>query len=151
MTFRRESLLKLGGFDDALDTGAPLPGGGDLDMFYRIVRSGSPLIYEPQYLVYHQHRQEYEKLRRQYWTWGLGFMAFVTKSYQSDLAQRSQFRRLVQWWFKDQGKQLVKSLMGRHSLPSEMILAELWGGIVGLLGEYGRSQQRIEQIRRQYS
>ena len=78
-------------------------------------------------------------------------MAFVTKSYQSDLAQRSQFRRLVQWWFKDQGKQLLKSLMGRHSLPSEMILAELWGGIVGLLGEYGRSQQRIEQIRRQYS
>ncbi len=151
MTFRRDVLLKLGGFDDALDTGAPLPGGGDLDMFYRVIRSGNAFVYEPQYLVYHQHRQEYEKLRRQYWTWGLGFMAFVTKSYQSDLAQRSQFRRLVQWWFKDQGKQLIKSLMGRHSLPSEMVLAELWGGMVGLLGEYGRSQQRIEQIRRQYS
>ena len=151
MTFRREVLLKLGGFDDALDPGAPLPGGGDLDMFYRIIRSGNVLVYEPQYLVYHQHRQEYEKLRRQYWTWGLGFMAFVTKSYQTDPAQRSQFRRLVQWWFKDQGKQLIKSLMGRHLLPSEMILAELWGGIVGLLGEYSRSQQRIEQIRRQYS
>lgn len=151
MAFRREVLLKLGGFDDALDTGAPLPGGGDLDMFYRIVRSGYPLIYEPQYLVYHQHRQEYEKLRRQYWTWGLGFMAFVTKSYQTDPAQRSQFRRLVQWWLKDQGKQLIKSFMGRHTLPPEMIWAEVWGGIVGLLGEYERSQQRIEQIRRQYS
>jgi GT2 family glycosyltransferase len=151
MTFRREVLLKLGGFDDALDTGAPLPGGGDLDMFYRIVRSGHPLIYEPQYLVYHQHRQEYEKLRRQYWTWGLGFMAFVTKSYQTDPVQRRQFRRLVQWWLKDQGKQLIKSFMGRHPLPSEMVWAELWGGVVGLLGEYGRSQQRIAQIRRQYS
>jgi GT2 family glycosyltransferase len=151
MTIRRELFLQLGGFDDALDTGAPLPGGGDLDMFYRVVRSGYPLVYEPQYLVYHQHRQEYEKLRRQYWTWGLGFMAFVTKSYQADPIQRSQFRRLVQWWFKDQGKQLIKSLIGRHPLPSEMIWAELWGGIVGLLGEYSRSQQRIEQIRRQYS
>lgn len=150
MTFRRDILLKLGGFDDALDTGAPLPGGGDLDIFYRVVRSGNALVYEPQYLVYHQHRQEYEKLRRQYWTWGLGFMAFVIKSYQADPIQRAQFRRLVQWWFKDQGKQLIKSLMGRHPLPSEMIWAELWGAVVGLLGEYGRSQQRIEQIRRQY-
>lgn len=151
MAFRRDLLLQLGGFDDALDTGAPLPGGGDLDIFYRVVRSGHPLIYEPQYLVYHQHRQEYARLRHQYWTWGLGFMAFVTKSYQTDPAQQGQFRRLVQWWLKDQGKQFVKSLIGRHTLPSEMIWAELWGGLVGLLGEYGRSQQRIEQIRRQYS
>jgi glycosyltransferase involved in cell wall biosynthesis len=38
MAFRREILLKLGGFDEALDTGTPLPGGGDLDIFYRVIR-----------------------------------------------------------------------------------------------------------------
>ncbi len=151
MTLRRNILLKIGGFDEALDTGATLPGGGDLDIFYRVIRAGYPLVYEPKYLVFHQHRQEYAKLRRQYWTWGLGFMAFVVKSYQSDPPQRPQLRRLVWWWFKDQLKQLKNSLRGRHVLPPTMILAELWGGIVGILGEYHRSLKRVEEIRRQFS
>ncbi|MEG3904683.1 glycosyltransferase [Microcoleus sp. B4-C5] len=151
MAFRRDVLLKLGGFDDALDTGAPLPGGGDLDMFYRVVRAGYPLVYEPRYLVFHQHRREYEKLRRQYWTWGLGFMAFVVKSYQTDPSQRSKLRSLVAWWFANQLNQLQKSVRGCHVLPPSMILAELWGGVVGLFGEYPRSLKLIEKIRQQFA
>lgn len=150
MAFRREILLKIGGFDEALDTGAPLPGGGDLDIFYRVIRAGYTLVYEPEYLVFHQHRREYEKLHRQYWTWGLGFMAFVMKSYQTDPAQRSQLRRLMWWWIKDQLKQLRDSLRGNHILPPKMILVEIWGGIVGFFGEYPRSLKRIEIIRRQF-
>jgi glycosyltransferase involved in cell wall biosynthesis len=151
MTFCRELLLQLGGFDEALDTGATLPGGGDLDMFYRVIRAGFPLVYEPEYLVFHQHRRETKKLQRQYWTWGLGFMAFVVKSYQNDPAKRPQFRALVRWWIKDQLKQLYQSFRGRHVLPPAMIWAELWGGIVGFFGEYPRSLKRIEEIRRQFS
>ena len=151
MAFRREILLKLGGFDEALDTGATLPGGGDLDIFYRVIRAGYPLVYEPQYLVLHQHRREYEKLRRQYWTWGLGFMAFVVKSYHSDPPQRSKLHGILKWWFKDQFWQLKESLKGRNVLPLDLILAELWGGIVGFLGAYSRSLKRIERIRRQFS
>ena len=150
MAFRREVLLKLGGFDEALDTGAPLPGGGDLDIFYRIIRGGYPLIYEPQYLIYHQHRREMEKLRHQYRTWGLGFMAFVVKSYKYDPAQRSKLLRLVNWWFTDQLHQLVWSFSGVHVLPPKMIAAELWGGVVGLLGEYSRSQKRVKKIKQQF-
>ncbi|UKO97246.1 glycosyltransferase family 2 protein [Nostoc sp. UHCC 0870] len=151
MAFRREILLKIGGFDEALDTGAPLPGGGDLDIFYRVIRAGYNLVYEPEYLVFHQHRREYEKLHRQYWTWGLGFMAFVMKAYQTDPAQHSQLRSLILWWIKDQLKQLRESLQGRHALPPKMILAEIWGGIMGFFGEYPRSLKRIEMIRRQFS
>lgn len=151
MAFRRDILLKLGGFDDALDTGAPLPGGGDLDIFYRVVRAGYPFVYEPRYLVFHQHRREYEKLRRQYWTWGLGFMAFVVKSYQTDPGKRSQLIRLIGWWIGYQLDELQKSIRGCHALPPGMILAEMWGGIVGLFGEYPRSLKRIEQIRRQFT
>lgn len=149
MAFKRELLLKLGGFDEALDTGTPLPGGGDLDIFYRVVRSGSPLIYEPRYLIYHQHRREMIKLRRQYWSWGLGFMAFITKSYQNDPSQREKIRALVQWWFREQLSQLTKSLLGKQILPPQMILAELWGGIRGILGEYERSKRRTGAIRQQ--
>ena len=151
MAFRRAALQELGGFDEALDTGPPLPGGGDLDIFYRVVRAGYPLVYEPRFLVFHEHRRDLEALRRQYYSWGQGFMAFVVKSHQADPLQRAKLRRLVGWWFGDQLRQLHRSLRGRHPLPPPMILAELWGGVVGLLGEYPRSQRRTERIKEAFA
>jgi GT2 family glycosyltransferase len=152
MAFRRQVLLELGGFDEALDTGTSLPGGGDTDMFYRVIRAGYPLIYEPQFLVFHRHRREMWQLRRQYsCSWSRGLMAYVAKTYQYDVAQRPNLRRLVAWWFDNEMKEFVRSVRGRHVLPPDMILAELWGGIVGLCGTYDRSRRRASQIRRCYS
>jgi len=149
MALRRSLLLELGGFDEALDTGAPLPGGGDLDIFYRVVRAGHPLVYEPRFLVFHDHRREIEKLRRQYWSWGLGFMAFLAKTYRTDRAQRHNLRGMVRWWFGDQLRQLLDRLRGRHVLPARLLAAELFGGVVGLAGTYTRSVRRTERIRQE--
>lgn len=150
MAFERESVLRIGGFDEALDTGAPLPGGGDLDMFYRMARTGAPFVYEPQFAVLHDHRREIAQLRRQYWTWGLAHMAFIVKSHRTDPAYRRLLRKLVRWWFLDQFSQLWLSLRGRHVLPPNMIAVELWGGVIGLLGEYDRSVRRVARIREHY-
>lgn len=150
MTLQRQVLLDLGGFDDALDTGAPLPGGGDLDIFYRVIRAGYPLVYEPQYLVFHQHRRELSKLQRQYWSWGLGMMAFIEKSCQTDPTQRKGFLVLLGWWFKDKLGLLLYSLRHPQVLPPVMVWAELWGGMKGLVGEYARSVKRTEKICREY-
>ncbi len=150
MAFRRDVLRELGGFDEALDTGASLPGGGDLDIFYRIIRAGHVLVYEPSYMVFHEHRASESGLRRQYYTWGLGFMAFVEKSYRHDPPQRARLRRLVIWWIRDQLRQLFEALRGKHVLPFSMIFAEFCGGIVGLLGEYSRSLNRITAVRKNF-
>jgi len=149
MAFRRSLLLELGGFDDALDTGPPLPGGGDLDIFYRVVRAGHPLVYEPRFLVFHDHRREIEQLRRQYWSWGLGFMAFLTKTYRTDPAQRPILRGMVRWWFGDQLRQLGDGIRRRHVLPARFLAAELVGGVIGLAGTYSRSVRRTDRIRRE--
>jgi hypothetical protein len=42
-----------------------------------------------------------------------------------------------------------KRLFGEEHLPPTLFMGELCGGIVGLLGGYGRSRRRVEQIRRQ--
>ena len=151
MAFLRKVALDLGGFDEALDTGPPLPGGGDSDMLYRIIRGGYPLIYEPRFLVFHRHRREYEQLRRQYCrSWGQGLMAFVVKTYSSDVTQRPKLRRLLLWWFGYKLHGLSKSLRGKHVLPPALLLAELWGGIIGLSGAYPRSVRRAERIRKRF-
>jgi glycosyltransferase involved in cell wall biosynthesis len=150
MVFRRHTVLELGGFDEALDTGPPLPGGGDHDIFYRVVRAGGPLVYEPRMLVFHQHRKTMELLRHQYWTWGLSVMAVATKWYREDPMMRSRWRWLVYRWFRSQAFDLLRALSGRHVLPPGCILWEIAGGIVGLFGEYDRSSRRSEIIRRRY-
>jgi glycosyltransferase involved in cell wall biosynthesis len=151
MAFRRDVLRDIGGFDEALDTGAPLPGGGDLDIFYRIIRAGHVLVYEPSYMVFHEHRASESGLRRQYYTWGLGFMAFVEKSYRNDPSQRARFRRLVVWWIRDQILQMSAALRGKHALPFSMIFAEFCGGMVGLFGEYTRSLKRTARVRKDFA
>jgi glycosyltransferase involved in cell wall biosynthesis len=150
MAFRRDVLFALGGFDEALDTGARLPGGGDLDIFYRLIRAGHVLVYEPMYMVFHRHRREMGALRRQFKSWGLGLMAFVAKCYRTDPLYRSKLRWLIAWWFRNEWRELRKSRSMSYAVTSDMIFAELWGGIVGLLGEYSRSSRRIERIRKEF-
>ncbi len=151
MAFDRSLLIELSGFDEALDTGAPLPGGGDLDIFYRVLRSGRPMIYEPEYAVYHEHRETIPQLRRQYWTWGLGMMAFLVKSYRTDGMMRARHRAMVRWWFFDQLKALIRAARRLRGHELRFGIAELWGGIYGLAGEYDRSRARIRSIRERNS
>ena len=147
MAFRREALRGIGGFDEALDTGPRLPGGGDLDIFYRLVRAGHVIVSAPRCLVLHEHRRTHERLRHQMWTWGLGFMAFVAKSYSAEPAQRAKFRRLVRWWVARAAGLLARRMHGGAAPPLDLVLAELAGGVRGICGEYGRSRRRVERLR----
>lgn len=149
MCFDRRLLLELGGFDEALDTGAPLPGGGDLDIFYRVLRSGRPMVYEPSYAVFHEHRETLPQLERQYWTWGLGFMAFLVKSGRTDPALRGRQAAAVWWWTCDRLAAMARAALRRRGLEFGFAWAEFRGGLQGLAGEYDRSQARSRKIREQ--
>jgi glycosyltransferase involved in cell wall biosynthesis len=151
MAFDRSLLLALGGFDEALDTGAPLPGGGDLDIFYRVLRSGRTMVYEPRYAVYHEHRETLPQLRRQYWSWGLGFMAFLTKSRRADPALQRKQRAILRWWLLDKLGDILVAACRLRVRELGFLTAELWGGIVGIAGEYDRSLKRVQTIREQAS
>jgi GT2 family glycosyltransferase len=147
MVFRTRVLRRLGGFDEALDTGPTLAGGGDLDMFYRIVRADHPLIYEPRMLVFHQHRKDLFALRRQYWSWGQSFMALLDKCYRTDPSQRYNIRRLIGRWSLHQLRLIVRSLRHWDLVGLQMTLIEISGAISGLCGEYRRSARRVAAIR----
>jgi GT2 family glycosyltransferase len=144
MAVRRDVLAALGGFDPALDTGAPLPGGGDLDLFYRALRGGYPLVYEPGMAVRHEHRAGADRLRRQYHSWGLSFFAFLRKTWRAEPEQRPRVRAVSRWWWQ----YMVKRLATGRPLPRRMVAGEIVGGVRGMLGEYERSVRRMRQRRR---
>lgn len=148
MVYSTALLRELHGFDEALDTGAPLPGGGDIDMFYRVVRSGRPLVYLPGLLVFHEHRRDMPGLRKQYYSWGLSVAALMRKSIRSGPETRQSQHRFMRWWLRRHLVRLAKALAGRDVSPPGLVLAEIAGGIIGYFGEYERSQKRIA-LRRQ--
>lgn len=147
MAFRREVLERLNGFDEALDTGAPLPGGGDLDIYYRVIRAGHVLVYEPRFLVFHEHRKSESALRQQYYTWGLGMSAYVRKNMKADPEMAGLFRHFLLWWIRHLLRELRQSLRTGQPLPPGMLIAEICGCAVGWFGEYERSQRRSQRIR----
>ena len=146
MSDRQEVVTAMGGFDEALDTGRPLPGGGDLDMFSRVLRAGHPLVYSPACLVHHQHRRTDAELRRQLHTWGTGHMAYVEKNWRADPASRRLLVRLVAWQLRRLTRQTAKSVLGRSRQPYALSLAELRGSLVGLTGTYARSARRSRAV-----
>jgi glycosyltransferase involved in cell wall biosynthesis len=155
MAFKVEVLRQIGGFDEALDTGAALPGGGDLDIFYRVIRAGYTLVYEPRFLVFHQHRRDMKSLLRQYRrSWGLGFMCYVSKCMKNDPERRPKLKRLISWWYVNNLQNLFrnskKKVQGKTHLPPTIFLVELWGGTIGLFGGYDRSLRRTEEIRKRF-
>ncbi|MCJ1708739.1 glycosyltransferase [Microbacterium sp. VKM Ac-2923] len=79
MAFRREMLLRMGGFDDALGAGKPWAGAEDLDIFVRIARVGSTIVHDATCIVWHNNTregQDYVNLHRGY---GLGLGAMIAK------------------------------------------------------------------------
>ncbi|MDM7890557.1 glycosyltransferase [Curtobacterium caseinilyticum] len=77
---RRDAVLALGGFDEALGVGTVTGGGEDIDMFARVVLGGSALVVEPSALVWHRHRAEVAALRTQAVGYGTGLGAWLTKT-----------------------------------------------------------------------
>lgn len=53
---RREAYLRIGGCDERLGPGSPGKGGVDMDLFYRLIRTGGSARYEPDSIVYHERQ-----------------------------------------------------------------------------------------------
>lgn len=151
MVFRTEAMRSLGGFDEALDTGSPSVGGGDLGMFYRIVRAGYRLVYVPGLLVHEEHRSDMAGLARQYFSWGHRTMASLRKNEDADPGMRDRQRALLLRWTWAKLRALLRSLSGRGPLPPPFVLAEIGGGIAGYFGAYQRRKTRVTDRKSEYS
>jgi GT2 family glycosyltransferase len=150
MVFSSRALRAVGGFDEALDTGPPLPGGGDIDMFYRLIRSGHRLIHLPGLLVHHEHRRDMDGLRRQYHSWGQSLTTLMRKNGITDPAMRARHRVMLRWWLRHMLRRLLLASLGRGVLPPGHVLSELGGGLSGYFGEYQRSQARMAVRKREF-
>src|SRR5204862_6861013 len=115
-----------GMFDPALDVGTVTNGGGDLEMFFRVLDGGHVLMYEPEALVWHRHRREYPKLREQIANNGIGFY-----SYLCQVARRRRVHRRTvvafgaAWFWQWSVRRLLISLYKPGWFSRDLVVAEL--------------------------
>jgi glycosyltransferase involved in cell wall biosynthesis len=150
MAFRRAFFLREGLFDPALDVGTPANGGGDLEMFFRVLAAGHALVYEPSALVRHRHRREYAALRTQITNNGIGFYAYLARTAQAYPAARADVVRLGVWWLWWWNiRRLLVSMVRRPELPRDLMIAELKGSLLGVR-RYGRSRRHAAEVLRTF-
>ena len=133
---RRRTILALGGFDEALDRGETLPGGGDLDIFWRVLQAGHGLVYEPAVLAWHEHRRELAEVARQLAGHQRAVTAFLLKSLKTGAGgQRLSVFAFLVWRLLKPGVRLVRRMAGRDPLPA-WILRRMAAAAVGGLWAY---------------
>jgi GT2 family glycosyltransferase len=142
---RRTAALALGGFDEALDLGAALPGGGDHDLLWRALMAGHAVVYEPAALARHEHRPEAARAHDQIVGHQRALLAFLTKHLldggSGDLAA------YVSWRLVKPGIRLVRRAAGRDPLPAP-VLARMWWNCWAGLVAYPRAR-RLARARRE--
>lgn len=152
MAFRRAVFDEIGLFDPALDVGTCTQGGGDLDMFFRVIKAGHTLVYEPAALVRHIHRREYQKLRNQLHSNGIGLFSYFDAEMRAFPDEKKELRRFAGWWLrKGHIKRCLVSLFHPTQLPADLIWAELKGCLIGKFGQrYEKAQREATRIEEQY-
>jgi hypothetical protein len=132
MAFRRSLFARIGVFDPALDVGTPTRGGGDLDMFFRVLKEGHVLVYEPRALVRHRHRRSMEALRGQIADHGVSFSSYMVRSALAYPDERLGFVRLACWWWTKTAFRVLWPRATPAWALRRLGLAELRGCIVGV-------------------
>jgi GT2 family glycosyltransferase len=148
MAFRRRTLERVGGFDTALDVGTPARGGGDLDLFHRVLAAGLAIRYEPRALVWHRHRRSMAELKRQLAADGRSFGVYLLKILRRRTVARRSLVRYALWeWARWMVGRFVLGLIGRHRLPVPLLGAGLLGMVVSPWA-YLRTHRSDRAIRR---
>ena len=75
---RRNWLHGIRGYDERLGAGSPGKAAEDTDLFYRLLKTGALIRYEPEVVVYHES-QDSARLLRSFWNYSHGIGAFIAK------------------------------------------------------------------------
>jgi glycosyltransferase involved in cell wall biosynthesis len=143
MAFRRSVFDAVGLFDTALDVGTPSCGGGDVEMFHRIVARGHTLVYEPEMLVWHYHRPAMDDLRRLVVNNGRSFGAYLLTCIRNRTVGIGVVARFVAAsWI---GGWIVPRLLRPAGFPRALVLAELGGAVQSPIAYY-RSQACARRV-----
>jgi len=134
---------QIGLMDESLGPGMPSGVGEDTYLFYKVLKAGYTVVYEPAAYVWHRHRRDLEALRRQIYNYSKGHIAYHLTTLLRDGDTRALARLMRDiprgyiWYIKEY-------LRGRSPYPLSMIWLEMTASLAGPWSLW-RSRQRVRR------
>jgi glycosyltransferase involved in cell wall biosynthesis len=134
---------QIGLMDEALGPGMPSGVGEDTYLFYKVLRAGHTIVYEPSAYVWHKHRRDLAALRRQLYNYSKGHVAY----HLTTLMRDQDLRALVHlgiWLPRYYLRRANDCLLSRGHYPLSLILLEIAGSLAGPRALW-RSRRRVKR------
>ncbi len=121
---------QIGLMDVVLGPGTPTGVGEDTYLFYRVLKTGFTIVYNPEAIVWHLHRRDMKGLRRQLYDYSKGHVAY----HLTTLIQDHDIRVLPYLLARLPAVHLIRILRricGKSKYPLSLISLEIAGNLVG--------------------
>jgi len=139
---------EIGLLEETLGAGTPTGCSEDTYLFYKVLKAGHTLFYEPLAYVWHKHRREARALDGQIYNYSKGHVAYhlTTLLRDHDLrALKDLTARLPRWHARQLARYAKRRLLRRSSQRSlGLILTEIKGNLAGPWSLW-RSLQRVKR------
>ena len=134
----------IGLLNEALGAGMPTGCSEDTYLFYKILKSGGTIVYEPSAYVWHRHRSTLDSLHQQIYSYSKGHVAYhlTTLSEQGD---RRALVRLLYSLPKTYLKRAVHWARGWSDYPLSLILLEARGNLAGPFALW-QARRRVKKL-----
>lgn len=130
MAFRRSAFDKAGIFDELLDVGAA-GCNGDSEMWFRILKHGYTIHYNPRAITFHEHRKDIKGLKHQifYYMRGYAAAALTQQNLQPDSGYKNHIYKVFPKYYFNHIWRGFPFYKGRR----KTVFQEVRGVISGLL------------------
>jgi len=137
------SAPQVGLFDEALGAGTSTGCSEDTYLFYKALKAGYTVVYEPEAYVWHQHHRNIPPLRKQIYAYSKGHVAYNLTTFFRDHDRRALFRLIIDlpaWHLRN----IKRWVCGMRNYPLSLIIVEIVGNLVGAFALW-RSRRRVKR------
>ena len=137
---------RIGLMDEALGAGTPTGCSEDSYVYYKVLKAGHTITYEPSAYVWHRHRIAMTSLRKQIFAYSKGHVAYHLTTLTND-ADRRALTRLLYSLPVVYLKRALQRMRGHSDYPLSLIGLEILGNLAGPLALW-RSRRRARKLGR---
>jgi GT2 family glycosyltransferase len=121
---------RIGLIDEALGAGMPSGCSEDTYVFYKVLKAGYRIVYEPRAYVWHRHRASSAAFRRQLFNYSKGHVAYHLTTLIRDHDPRAVIRLAIDLPMAHASR-VYHRLRGWTDYPVTLVLLEVIGNLVG--------------------
>jgi GT2 family glycosyltransferase len=135
----------IGVFKESLGPGMPSGGGEDIYLFFKILKAGYTIVYEPAACVRHRHRATPKAIQDQIYNYSKGFICYQLTTLFADHDARALVALFVTLPVH-RLRQISAWITRNQSYPFQLILLEIAGNCAAPLALW-ESHRRVRRLR----